>query len=483
MHALLSSAGTLLNRLCGDRRGSMIAFVAIAAVPMIGFIGIGSDTARGYMVKSRLSSALDAAGLAGGKAFFLDTRDADIAMFFEANFPPGYLGATVVGPDIVVDEEDETIHLYAEATIETAFMHLIGFPTLTVSSEAEVTRKMIALDVTLAIDMSGSMDSQVSGGTRLDAARTAANDLVDILFGEDSTKEFLKIGLVPWGAKVNVMENDTAFDAAATISQAVTTFTNPITGALQTEVYFANNSPVPLLSAPPADWQGCVYNRYIDDTDDDNDGDVMLGEGAFGVSEWMAWEPVGPEGEPQNPGRCALGAPFNRECTPCGRRGITPLVSTKSVIRDAINQLTNANGNTNIPAGLAWAWRVLMPESPFTEADPDPEIARQQAIVLLTDGENWAGFGDGYKTVFGYGSGGRPEMDERLRALADNIKASGVLIYTIQFAHSGTSLQALMKDVASGPNAPYYHFAPDRDDLRRIFREIANHLSELRLSK
>ena len=74
-------------------------------------------------------------------------------------------------------------------------------------------------------------------------------------------------------------------------------------------------------------------------------------------------------------------------------------------------------------------------------------------------------------------------MNDRLRALAANIKASGVKIYTIQFANSGGPLQALMREVASGPDAPYYHYAPDSTTLQTVFQEVANHLSELRLSK
>jgi len=42
--------------------------------------------------------------------------------------------------------------------------------------------------------------------------------------------------------------------------------------------------------------------------------------------------------------------------------------------------------------------------------------------VPLTEGENFGGNGDGYKMVFGYGSAGRNEMNDRLRALATNIR-------------------------------------------------------------
>ena len=74
-------------------------------------------------------------------------------------------------------------------------------------------------------------------------------------------------------------------------------------------------------------------------------------------------------------------------------------------------------------------------------------------------------------------------MDARLQELATNIKATGVKIYVIQFYYSSGTLQTLLKSVASSQDSPYYHFAPDAAALNTVFQEVANHLSELRLSK
>lgn len=208
---------------------------------------------------------------------FSENRDADIQMYFDANFPPGYLGATVTGPTFTVDANNEVITLSAFASINTTFMHAFGFDTLNVSAETEVTRQTQMLDVVLAIDMSGSMSSSASGGgSRIEAARGAATELVNILFGNDETKPLLNIGLVPWSAKVNVMRNGEAYDATLTTTNAVPAFTNPITGVPQAQVYIPNNSPVPFLAPPPPDWQGCVYQRYLDDGDDLNDANFDL---------------------------------------------------------------------------------------------------------------------------------------------------------------------------------------------------------------
>ena len=482
------------RRLRGDRRGAIAIFLAIAIIPMIGFIGIGTDTARAYLVKSRLSSALDSAVLAGGSVMFVGTRDADIQMFFNANFPPGYMGATVSGPAVTFDEEGETILLTAGATIPTSFMRVFGYETVSVTAMAEVTRKMTALDVVLAIDMSGSMGNSAGGGrSRIEAARGAATDLIDILFGSDSSKAVLNIGLVPWNGKVNVTIDGTVFDPTLTTTQAVPAFTNPESPSPnpasppppvpQNQVFFANNSPVPLLEAPPAGWRGAVYNRFLDDGDPDNDADKLYGPVNLPGADWVAWQPIGPEGEPvDGEAICAL-AIGTDECKPTLSHGITPLQNQKQVILDAVSALTSPQGVTNIPGGLGWAWRVLKPPAPFTEAVADPDYERDQAIVLLTDGENCGGSGDGYKGTFGPCATARPDMNERLLELADNIKADGVLVYVIQFAHNNSQLQNLLQTVASGPGSPYYHFAPDAAALQHIFRQIANHLSELRLSK
>ena len=331
---LATDLRTEFRKLRRDERGSVMTLVALSIVPLVAIVGVSVDVSRGYMVKSRLSAALDAAALAGGRAFYLPTRDDDINMFFRTNFPDGYMGATVTGPNITIDSANETITVTADAKIDTSFMRILGFNTLDVGSSAEIVRKKTALDVVLAMDMSGSMGSSASGGgTRIQAARVAAKELVSILFGNETESELLKIGLVPWNGKVNIMRNGQAFDETQTVANPVTNFTHPISGAAQSDVYQVNNSPVPLLDQPAADWRGCVYTRYLDDVDTQNDGDLVFGTGTFNGTDWPAWEPITADGEPVPGSADCVNNINGRECTPCLSHGITALQKPESCDR------------------------------------------------------------------------------------------------------------------------------------------------------
>lgn len=494
MGTLASRFRRLGRRFIKDESGAIAVLLFAGIFVLVGVVGLGVDTIRGYLVQSRLSAALDAAGLAGGRVMFSPTRDDDIRMYFAANFPPGYMGATVTGPIIATDAGNSVLTLSASADVDTSFMRVLGFDTMTVASSSQVTRQTNFLEVMLAIDVSGSMGNSVSGGgSRIAAARTAAKSLTSILYAAVATPGSLQIGLVPWNGKVNVGINGVAFDAGSTPAPTtVPSFTNPLTGATQTEVHFANNSPVPLLNPPPADWRGCVFQRYTNDGDNTNDADLLIGATTVGGEDWPAWEPVITHnpgaGEPVSPGRCDLEA-FGNECTACSAQGITDMTTNQTVIDNAIDELS-PDGYTNAVQGLTWAWQVLMPTPPFTSGFTSlpPNTTRKRAIILLTDGEQTGRSGDGYKTAFGNSTNAQGngtsdfKMNHRLKILSTAIKGQGILIYTVQFANTSGPLATLLKTVSTGPESPFYNTAASQQALDDVFREIANDLAELHVS-
>jgi Flp pilus assembly protein TadG len=344
-----------LLQLGRSREGNVAIIVAAAIVPLLGALGLATDTARGYLVKARLSQALDTAALAGAKNYYASTRNDDVKKFFGANFPSptspvfdtpyqaSFMDAqvTLATPVQTGDQTSPGLKLSGTAVISTTFMRLLGFQNVTVTAVAEAKRAVSALDLVLSFDMSASMGNP---GTKETGARDAAITLLDTLYGANNntspqltvdgvTYNLLNVGFVPWNAEVNVRVQQTATSLApipsAPVTKNVGSFTNPVIGQSQSVIYYSDsNKSVPLLMDPrdtsaggqlPGGWSGCVYARYLggeistgnnaSPNNDDNSNDADLVRGPVTVHDpndgndyqWLGYEPEGKaDGEPQS---------------------------------------------------------------------------------------------------------------------------------------------------------------------------------------
>lgn len=336
-----------------QEKGSLNVIYALALIPMIGALGLATDTARGYLLKARLSQSIDQAVLAGGKVYFSADRDADVLKYFSANFPhtapisydaefqADFMDAVVTLNTPVAGgaSGSETLRLSATATIPTTFMRVLNAVgctecnEMTVYSEAEVERTIRAVDAVISLDMSGSMD----GSAKIGNARDGLVDFLDTLYGtgvtdsptltvEGTTYNLVNVGFVPWNSKTNVRTQGATSTTVTT--QTVASYTNPVTlQTSQTTVWKSALSEVPLLRDPrntsagghlPGGWSGCVYARYVGGEDtpgsqntntgsiNNNDADLVkgaqydVGSGST-QKDWPAWEPIAIlEGEPRS---------------------------------------------------------------------------------------------------------------------------------------------------------------------------------------
>ena len=76
----------------------------------------------------------------------------------------------------------------------------------------------------------------------------------------------------------------------------------------------------------------------------------------------------------------------------CTTKPITPLTDVsatagKNAIKAAIDAMS-PTGNTNVPEGMAWGWRMLSSGAPFTEGRPETEKGNDKVVIVLTDGAN-----------------------------------------------------------------------------------------------
>ncbi len=487
-----------------DAKGNAALLFALVSVPALVAVGAGIDYGRAYIVQQRLSHAIDSAALAVGTS--LNKSEGELRVlaqsYFDANYPAAELG---VPGNLNVIFGDDTVSMTATANVETTLMGVVGTHNVNVHAATEVTRKIAGVEVVMVLDNTGSM----SRNGKIGALKTAAKDLVDILFGDESNPQFLKVGLVPFAAAVNVgteYRNSGWIDETGLSS--VHDYNFKFTGGLQNRFDVFNE-------LENKAWNGCVEARPmpmdIEDTaPTSSNGDTL-------------WVPYFAPDEPDNgnynnsylndeagPGwkaqkRQETLAKYEGEFVNgdgphynCKTKPILPLTNNKSAIMSAIESM-NATGTTNIPFGMAWGWRVISPGEPFTQGAAYDDTQYRKVIILLTDGQNVIGEKDNHNRnrygAYGYvkddrlgttnASEAQDMLDSRTASVCDNIKNANsdrpIVVYTITFQLNDGPTKDLMRNCASDPEK--YFDSVSNEVLKQHFEAIAGELSELRLSK
>lgn len=185
------------RRLFADRGGAVAIYFVLTLVPLMVAVGAAVDISRAYVVKQRLCYALDAAGLAVGSANGTqDQLNQVLQAYFTANYPAAELGVPTT-PVLVPNGASFTVS--ADATVDTTLMKVVGVGSTTVSCSAEVTRSSQSLEVSLVLDVTGSMS-----GDRITDLKIGATDLVDIVVQDIQTPFYTKLAVAPFAAGVNV---------------------------------------------------------------------------------------------------------------------------------------------------------------------------------------------------------------------------------------------------------------------------------------
>jgi len=459
-----------LSRLLRCRKGNMVIMLAVGLLPIIATIGLSVDVARAYAVKSRMAAALDAAALAVGSSSGTDAQLAAVAQkFFDANYPPGALGAY---PSVSVKVTGDVIAASAAAVVDTVFMKVVGVDTVPVGANSTVNRQIAGLELAMVLDNTGSMTTN----NNIQAVREAAGQLTDILFGTASVHPYLRIALVPYSAAVNP-------GSAAP-------------GLITTGDAYAPSDPL--------GWKGCVIERA---------GANGVGDTSAAVAAWTRykWVPAVDNYYDAAKSSTVLADPANGNASTGPNLGcptaITPLTNVKATLTPAINAMQAwSRGGTLSDVGMAWGLRVLSPEPPFTEGLPWGTPKWSKAVILMTDGDNL--FYKLTSTTGGnkvnsavnsdYGAYGRLDelgrigttnattakgvINTRLTSVCNAMKAKNIIVYTVTFT---SGINQATKDIykACATDASKYFDSPSQSELKSAFRAIATSLSNLRVSQ
>jgi len=416
------------------RKGVTAVTFAVSLVPMLVMAGTAIDISRAFIVKQRLSFAIDAAALAVGSSSGTEAELTTIMQtYFDANYPGAKLGTPAVPVlDLSVPSE---VSITAQATVETAFMKIVGYDEVTVNAETTVVRESKALEVALVLDVTGSMCSPCS---KRDAMKSAAKEFVKILFGTQAVHPKLGVSVVPFSGGVHVDDFDTKGVAVAAVENAdYTDFAGGGGGS----------------------WSSCTYARYSGKHDEK---DSTAAKGG-------AWT------------RISNGSN-------CPDQKVTPLTNVRATVDTAIDNLTTG-GWTHINLGAVWGWRTLSKKAPYTEGKAYSDPENTKAIVIMTDGNNETGSSS--HTSYGYLSWGwlgttststaGDKLDAKLTSVCTKMKNKNIVVYTVTFGSGIDSDTTTLMTNCATDAGKYYH-SPTNAQLKVAFQTIATELSNLRIA-
>ena len=186
----------------GQEHGSAMGLMAFSVLTLAAAAGLAIDAGRGYLIKARLSEAVDAAALAGGRALSEDSAEpirAQIEKYFQANFPESYLGVGPAQTKIEVSDGGNEIRVSAAVTVPTTLLSAFNIKGYDVSASATVSRTLRSLEIALVIDNSKAMN-----GKRMKQVKAEAESFLDLLFGGKDAGEGLNVAVVPFTARANV---------------------------------------------------------------------------------------------------------------------------------------------------------------------------------------------------------------------------------------------------------------------------------------
>lgn len=423
----------LLARFIRNRDGGAAPFLALALLPMMGFMGAAIDYSRANAARTAMQAALDSTGLTMSKTA-QNLESAQLAsqatQIFNAMFDrPEVQNVAVVTEFLSPQEGNFILRLTGSGSVNTVFAKLLGQSTISFSAKSEVLWGIKKLNLALALDVTGSMSS--SG--KMSAMKSASHNLLDTLQQAEKKPGDIRVSIVPFATDVNV---GTANVNATWIDWSEWDAAN---GSCSKSSYKSKSSCESAKGkwtpASHTTWNGCVWDR-------DQNNDIMnTPTGSSAATKYRAHQ--------------------DSYCP----AAMMPLSTNWSALHSKIDALV-PTGNTNTTIGMQLAWQTLSDHAPFEAPSPAPDL--DKVIILLTDGENTQNRWTTSKS----------SIDSRMQKVCDNAKADNIRIYTVRVIAGNANL---LRNCATKPDM--YFDVDKADELNGVFSAIAQNLANLRLAK
>jgi Flp pilus assembly protein TadG len=491
--------------------GAIAVQMAFLALP-IAVLAFGMvDVNRASVAKKDLQDALDAATLIAGRSTAVDTAGIQtVGAAALTGQLAGMSDATLTSSTFTLSGSNITSSATMKVTPIVANLWLNK--DMTVNAASQIVRSMNKLEVAMVLDNTGSMD-----GSKLTNLKAAANDFIDQLAAaaaRSTEVNPVKIGIVPFSnvvrlssttSELNTYKAASWMDAAGNAPASKKIFNGTVQNRFT------------LFSNVNQSWAGCVESReqpydvqetaptsgtpatlftpyfWPDEADEadgyDAENDYLEDEvsgNAFTRLYNMGKYDSSPSSSSKGPNRG------------CSLQPISRLSTNWTALKAKVNAMT-ADGETHIPLGMIWGWHLLSPNAPFADGVAYTTPKTTKVVVLMTDGDNtFSNNGSDYGTNYdgysyaGYGRLGssinfnsnssdrETAIDNRLTLLCSNMKAAGIVIYTVRVeVTSGSS--ALLQNCATTPDK--FYDVQSASNLTAVFSAIAGSIENLRITQ
>ena len=437
--------------------GNIAVLFAIAAVPIIAFVGAAIDYTRANSARSSMQAALDSTALMLGKDLTDGTItpaqvSAKATAYFNALYTNTDAKSVVVGATYTAATgSGSTVLLSGSGIINTDFMRVAGFPTLGFDTTSTAGWGNVRMRVAMVLDNTGSMAQD----GKMPALQTAAKALIDQLSALVKNPGDVYISVVPFAKDVNF---GTSYANQTYMDWSSWDTTNGTLGSCSKSTYTSKStceSNSKVWTPDRSKWTGCVTDRT-------QDYDIQNTAPTAGNAPTMV---VPEEYVSGSTKYCKTGSSTYLE-------PVVPLTTDWAGLKAAIGSMM-PTGNTNQSIGLAWGWLTLGAGAPFNAAAKDPNYTYKEAIILLSDGLNtqnrW--------------SSNAAQIDARQALLCANAKKANITIYTIQLntGTPGDPTSTVLQNCASGVDK--FYLVKSANQTLTVFNSIGTSLSKLRVTK
>lgn len=177
-----------------DARGSMTIFglTLVFLTALLG--GLAVDVMRFESRRSQVQATLDVCVL---NAASLRQTVSQSTLFNDCIRKSGLTGLTT-SLNATSGTSSRQVSASASETLKPFFLGMLGIDRLKLNATATAQERASNTEVSLVLDVSGSM-----GGSRISALKVAAKDFVKTLLGSDDRNR-ISIGIVPYNGRVNL---------------------------------------------------------------------------------------------------------------------------------------------------------------------------------------------------------------------------------------------------------------------------------------